>query len=71
MNILNRKSIIDELEGSLTGSPIDATNHEVPTLDVEESYDENITAGSKVSKKNLVIRWKLILKKNKRQKNTK
>ena len=47
-----RKVIIDELEGSLTGAPIDATNLEVLEVYVKENYDETITAGAKVGKIN-------------------
>ena len=41
--------IIDELEGSLTGSPIDTTNPEVPKVTAESNADEDITAGAKVN----------------------
>ena len=44
--------IIDELEGSLNGAPIDAKNYEVPMVYVEANSDEDITAGSKVIKIN-------------------
>ena len=47
-----RKSIIDELEVSLTGSPIDAINYEVPAVVVEANYDEYITAGAKAGRIN-------------------
>ena len=47
-----RKSIIDELEGSLTGAPIDATNPEVPAVAVDENSDKYITSRAKVSKIN-------------------
>ena len=47
--------IIDELEGSLTGSPIDTTNPEVPKVTAESNADEDITAGAKVSKINKAI----------------
>ena len=43
------KRIIYELEGSLTGAPIDATNPEVPEVAVEANADEYITAEAKVS----------------------
>ena len=33
------KRIIDGLEGSLTGAPIDATNTEVPEVTLEENAD--------------------------------
>ena len=38
-----RKNIIEELEGSLIGAPIDAKNTEVPEVDVEANYDCDIT----------------------------
>ena len=44
--------IIDELEGSLNGAPIDAKNYEFPMVYVEANSDEDITAGSKVIKIN-------------------
>ena len=46
------KRIIDELEGILTGSPIDATEFEVLTVAVEENYKGNITVGAKANKIN-------------------
>ena len=48
-----RKRIIDELKGSLTGSPIYATNPWVQSVAVEENADEYITAGAKFSKINI------------------
>ena len=50
--MFEQKRIIDELEGSLTGSSIDATNTDVTEMDLKTNYDENITASSKVSKIN-------------------
>ena len=46
------KSIIDELEAILTGSPVYAKNSEVLVVAVEAYSDEYITAGSKASKIN-------------------
>ena len=42
--------IIDELEGSLTISPIDAKNPEVMEVTIESNADEYITARAKVRK---------------------
>ena len=50
--LFEQERIIDELEGSLTGAPIDATNTEVPVVAVEENFDEDITVGANVSKVN-------------------
>ena len=50
--IFEQKIIIDELEGSLAGAPIDTTNPEIPALAVEANPDENIIVGAKVSKIN-------------------
>ena len=47
-----RKSIVDELEGSLDGAKIDAINPEVLAVDVEANSHEDITVISKVSKIN-------------------
>ena len=41
-DVCERKRIIDELEGSFYGAPIDATNTEVPLVAVEVNYDEDI-----------------------------
>ena len=43
------KIIIDELEGILTGEPIDATNPEVTAVSIDANSEEDITAGAKVS----------------------
>ena len=48
--MFEQKRIIDELEGSLTESPIDANNTEVTQVAVETNDDEDITASSKVRK---------------------
>ena len=47
-----RKSIIDELEGSFSGAPIDVTNPDVPLVAVEANDDEDIIEGTKTSKIN-------------------
>ena len=47
--------MIDELEASLTGETIDATNSEVLAVAVEGNSYGDITAGSKVSKTNKAI----------------
>ena len=44
--------MIDELEASSTGAPIDARNPEVFVVAVESNYEEDITAGAKASKIN-------------------
>ena len=52
MVLFELERIIDEVEGSLTGAPINATNPAVTEVTVEENSDEDITAGAKVSKIN-------------------
>ena len=47
--------IIDELEGSLTGAPIDATNHEVTEVTIESNYDYYSTSGFNFRKINKYI----------------
>ena len=49
--------IIDELEDSLTVTPIDATNTELLEISIEANDDEDITAGSKVGKINKDISY--------------
>ena len=50
--MFEQKSIIDELKVSLTGTPIDAKNPEIPMVAIETNAHEDITARSKVSKIN-------------------
>ena len=52
MVLFELERIIDEVEGSLTGAPINATNPAVTEVTVEENSDEDITAGAKFSKIN-------------------
>ena len=42
--------IIDELEASLTGTSIDATNPKVLVATVEANYDKYVRAGTTVAK---------------------
>ena len=48
--IFERKRVIGELEGSLTGAPKYDTNPVVLAVDLEENSDKYITAVTKVSK---------------------
>ena len=49
---IERKRIIDELECSLTESPIDATNDEVTQVAVEKNADGYISSRANFSKIN-------------------
>ena len=51
-NVFEWKTIIDELESSLTGSPIDDKNTEVLVVVVEENSEKDMTEGAKASKIN-------------------